>query len=337
MQIGMIGLGWMGKNMVRRLRRRGYECVVYDRDSDRVKELAEEGALGAFSLEDLVGKTAAPENIWLMLPAGEPTETTVAELSRLLPADSTIIDGGDSFYKDDIRRNEMLKAKGIHYLDVGTSGGIRGFEYGYCLMIGGDVKVAKRLELIFTALAPDPGYVPSTVGRDPTRSTAEQGFLYCGLSGAGHFVKMIHNGIEYGLMQSYAEGFDILHNANSPQVTPNGRYSLNLADIAELWRHGSAVSAYLLDFAAIAFAQDPALSGCTGFVQESGEGRWTIERALEQGVPTPALSAALYTRLRSRRLQTFTEKVLSAFRRKFSGYAELPNSERSIVETGVFK
>jgi 6-phosphogluconate dehydrogenase len=337
MQIGMIGLGRMGKNMVRRLRKRGHECVAYDRDLDRVKDLAEEGTIAAFSLEDLAAKTAAPKIVWLMLPAGEPTETTVAQLSRLLPADSTIIDGGNSFYKDDIRRNELLKAKGINYLDVGVSGGIRGFEYGYCLMIGGDEKVARRFEPIFEALAPEPGYVPSTIGRDPTASTAERGFLYCGPPGAGHFVKMIHNSIEYGLMQSYAEGFDILYNATSPQVGANLRYTLNLADIAELWRHGSVVNSYLLDLMAMALAEDPALLGYSGFVEDTGEVRWTIERAMEQSVPTPALSVALFTRFRSRQLQSFSEKALSALRKQFGGHVEPANSERSTLETGTLK
>jgi 6-phosphogluconate dehydrogenase len=337
MQIGMIGLGRMGKNMARRLMRRGHQCVVYDHDTERVRDLAEEGAIGALSLEDLAAKIAPPESAWLMLPAGEPTETTVAELSRLLPAGSTIIDGGNSFYQDDIRRNGLLKAKGIHYLDVGTSGGIRGFEYGYCLMIGGDAKIAQRFEPIFEALAPDVGDVPSTIGRDPTKSTAERGFLYCGPTGAGHFVKMIHNGIEYGLMQSYAEGFDILYNAASPHVAPNVRYPLNLADIAELWRHGSVVSSYLLDLMAIALAQDPALSGYAGFVEDSGEGRWAIARAMEENVPTPALSAALYTRFRSRLRQTFGEKALSALRKQFGGYLEPSARERRILETNSIR
>ena len=337
MKIAMIGLGRMGKNMVRRLRKHGFDSVVYDRDLDRVRSLAEEGATAAFSLEELVGKIAEPGNVWLMLPAGEPTETTISNLSRLLPSGSTIIDGGNSFYQDDIHRSEQLAAKRIHYLDVGTSGGIRGLDRGYCLMVGGDIKVAKRLEPIFAALAPDIGDVPSTLGRDPAKSTAERGYLYCGPPGAGHFVKMIHNGIEYGLMQAYAEGFDILYNANSPHVAPELRYSFNLDDIAELWRHGSVVTSYLLDLIAIALATDPALTGYVGFVQDSGEGRWAIERAMKEEVPTPAFSGALNMRIRSRHLKPFAEKVLSAMRKQFGGHLEPSTPERSILETGALK
>jgi 6-phosphogluconate dehydrogenase len=332
MQIGMIGLGRMGANMVRRLIKRGYECVVFDRKAEAVKALVKEGAVGADSFEDFIRKLAEPKTAWLMLPAGEPTETVVLGLSALLPEGSTIVDGGNSFYKDDIRRSEMLKAKGIHYLDVGTSGGVWGLERGYCLMIGGEAAPVKRLEPIFAALAPGVGDIERTPRRARPKTTAEHGYLYCGPSGAGHFVKMVHNGIEYGLMQSYAEGFDIMHNANLPELPANRRYALNLDDVAELWRRGSVVSSWLLDLTAQALAEDPALKNYTGFVHDSGEGRWTIEMALEEAVPAAVLSAALYTRFRSRQGHTFSEKMLSAMRQKFGGHLEPPAEYTPVVQ-----
>jgi 6-phosphogluconate dehydrogenase len=322
MQIGMVGLGRMGANMVRRLMKFKHECVVYDRGADSVKAMEKEGAAGAFSLEELVKKLAAPKTIWLMVPAGEATEGTVTALGKLLPSGSTIIDGGNSFYKDDVRRSAQLKAAGINYVDVGTSGGVWGVERGYCLMIGGDAATVKRLEPIFSALAPGVGDIVRTPGREALRSTAEQGFLYCGPSGAGHFVKMVHNGIEYGLMQAYAEGFDILRGATSQDLRADLRYELNLPDIAELWRRGSVVGSWLLDLTAMALAENPTLSEYTGFVHDSGEGRWTIQAALEEAVPSEVLTAALYTRFRSRQQHTFAEKMLSAMRQKFGGHVE---------------
>ncbi|MDB6122524.1 MAG: hypothetical protein JWQ71_1517 [Pedosphaera sp.] len=324
MQIGMIGLGRMGANMVRRLLKYKHECVVYNRHPDKVKALAFEGAIPAFSLEELVEKLVSPKTVWLMLPAGEPTESTIAELVKLLPGASTIIDGGNSFYKDDVRRSRMLQEKEINYLDVGTSGGVWGLENGYCLMIGGTAAEAKRLEPIFAALAPEADDLPRTPRRDASKSTAERGFLYCGPAGAGHFVKMIHNGIEYGLMQSYAEGFNILFNARSPRLPEELRYELDLAEITELWRHGSVVRSWLLDLTAAALAESPMLSNFTGFVPDSGEGRWTIQAAIEEAVPAEVIAAALFTRFRSRQPHTFAEKVLSAMRQQFGGHTEEP-------------
>ena len=259
-----------------------------------------------------------------MLPSGAPTEETVVALSKLLAAGDAIIDGGNSFYKDDVRRSALLKPSGIHYLDVGTSGGIWGLERGYCMMIGGDQSSAQRLDPIFATLAPGPGEVPKTVGREQMKSTADQGYLYCGPAGAGHFVKMIHNGIEYGLMQAYAEGFDILRGANSENLPVGLSFDLNLTDIAEVWRRGSVISSWLLDLTAIALARDNKLDAYSGFVEDSGEGRWTIAAALEEGVPAEVLSAALYTRFRSRHEHTFAEKILSAMRKGFGGHVERP-------------
>src|SRR5216684_1241879 len=322
MQIGMVGLGRMGANMVRRLMKHQHECVVYDQGADSVKAMVKEGATGTSSLADLVEKLAVPKVIWLMVPAGEATESTVNALGKLLPQGSTIIDGGNSFYKDDVRRSAQLKEAGIAYLDVGTSGGVWGVERGYCLMIGGDAAAVKRLEPIFAALAPGAGDIPRTPGRESHTGTAEQGFLHCGTSGAGHFVKMVHNGIEYGLMQAYAEGFDIFHNANSKDLPEELRYDLNVADIAEVWRRGSVISSWLLDLTAMALLEDRELSNYSGFVQDSGEGRWTIQAAIEEAVPVEVLSAALYTRFRSRQEHTFAEKILSAMRQKFGGHLE---------------
>jgi len=324
MQIGMIGLGRMGANMARRLIKGGHECVVFDRNAETVAALAKEGAIGASALEDVVKELKAPRAVWIMLPSGAPTEETVVALSKLLSAGDAIIDGGNSFYKDDVRRSTMLKPAGIHYLDVGTSGGVWGLERGYCMMIGGDQSAAQRLAPIFATLAPGPGSIPKTAGREQTKSTAEQGYLYCGGSGAGHFVKMIHNGIEYGLMQAYAEGFDIMKGANSENLPAGLSYDLNLADIAELWRRGSVISSWLLDLTAIALASDAKLDAYSGHVEDSGEGRWTIQAALEEGVSAEVLSTALYTRFRSRLEHTFAEKILSAMRKGFGGHVEPP-------------
>jgi 6-phosphogluconate dehydrogenase len=318
----MIGLGRMGANMARRLMKGGHECVVYDRNSEMVDALVKEGATGASSLEQVVEKLTTPRAVWIMLPSGVPTEETVVALSKLLTVEDAIIDGGNSFYKDDVRRSAMLKPSGIHYLDAGTSGGVWGLERGYCMMIGGDQSAAERLGPIFATLAPGPGDIPKTPGREEMKSTAELGYLYCGASGAGHFVKMIHNGIEYGLMQAYAEGFDILRGANSDNLQAGLSYDLNLADISELWRRGSVVSSWLLDLTAIALASDRKLDGYSGFVEDSGEGRWTIQAALEEGVSAEVLSVALYTRFRSRQEHTFAEKILSAMRKGFGGHVE---------------
>jgi 6-phosphogluconate dehydrogenase len=325
MQLGMVGLGRMGANMVRRVMRDGHECVVYNRSPGPVQELVGEGATGSDSLADLVSKLAAPRHVWVMVPAGSATESTVQELSGLLSAGDCIIDGGNSYYKDDVRRSEMLAAKQIHYLDVGTSGGVWGLDRGYCLMIGGPREIAERMDPIFQSLAPGRGNIEATRGRENRTSTAENGYLYCGPSGAGHFVKMVHNGIEYGLMQAYAEGFDIFRNANSEALPSNMRYDLALDDIAELWRRGSVVASWLLDLTAIALAEDPKLEGYTGYVQDSGEGRWTVIAAIEESVPADVLTASLYTRFRSRQDHTFAEKVLSAMRAGFGGHTEKPS------------
>jgi 6-phosphogluconate dehydrogenase len=313
MQLGMIGLGRMGANMVRRLLQGGHECVVFDLSADAVKELANAGATATASLDEFVQKLHLPRAAWLMVPAGPPTEQTVLALADKMDAGDIIIDGGNSYFKDDIRRASILKQKGIHYLDVGTSGGIWGRERGYCIMAGGDKEAFRHLEPLFKTLAPGRGSIPQTAGRENAPGTAEDGYLHCGPAGAGHFVKMVHNGIEYGLMQAYAEGFDIFKNAN---------YDFNLADIAELWRRGSVVGSWLLDLTAMALAEDPALSSYTGSVQDSGEGRWTIMTAIEESVPAAVLSASLYARFRSRQEHTFAEKMLSAMRNKFGGHRE---------------
>jgi 6-phosphogluconate dehydrogenase len=320
----MIGLGRMGGNMVRRLLRGGHQCVVFDRNAEAVSELVKEGAVGAASLEEVAAKLEKPRAVWLMLPAGEITETTVGTFGGLLEAGDALIDGGNSYYKDDVRRAADLAGKGIHYLDAGTSGGIWGLERGYCLMVGGPKESVERLDPIWQTLAPGIGAIASSPGRENKKSTAEQGYLHCGPSGAGHFVKMIHNGIEYGLMQAYAEGFDILKNATSEELPEAHRFSLDLADIAELWRRGSVVSSWLLDLSAMALAESPDLGGYTGFVHDSGEGRWTITAALEEAVPADVLSTSLYARFRSRQQHTFGEKMLSAMRNKFGGHVERP-------------
>jgi 6-phosphogluconate dehydrogenase len=324
MQLGMIGLGRMGGNIVRRLMRAGHSCVVYDKSADAVRGLAGEGAAPSQDLGDFVRQLEKPRAVWVMLPAGAITHGTVVELSGLLDPGDTLIDGGNSHFHDDVAHAEMLNAKGIRYLDVGTSGGVWGLERGYCMMIGGDRDAADRLDPIFAALAPGRGTIPLTPGRAGRDPRVEQGYLYCGPAGSGHFVKMIHNGIEYGMMQAMAEGFDILRNVNSPAVPANRRYQLELTDIAEVWRRGSVVSSWLLDLTAIALAEDADLTEFSGHVEDSGEGRWTLLAAIEQAVPAEVLSAALYTRFRSRQDHTFAEKILSAMRKQFGGHQEPP-------------
>jgi 6-phosphogluconate dehydrogenase len=325
MQLGMIGLGRMGANMVRRLMRGGHECVVHDLNPEGVRRLSEEGALGAASLDELVSKLSRPRAVWIMVPAGGPTEAVVGALGARLEAGDTIIDGGNSYYKDDVRRARSLAEKGIRYVDAGTSGGVYGLERGYCLMIGGERAAVTALEPIFRTLAPGLGEVPRTPGREGAPSAAEEGFLYCGPAGAGHFAKMIHNGIEYGLMQAYAEGLDILRSANGAQLPEGMRYDFPLAEIAELWRRGSVVGSWLLDLTAQALLEDPGLARYTGVVEDSGEGRWTIQAALEEAVPAEVITSALYTRFRSRKEHTYAEKVLSAMRHKFGGHLERPS------------
>ena len=323
MQIGIVGLGRMGANMGRRLMRNKHDVVVYDLKKESVAALEKEGANGAKDFADLAKKLSKPRAVWLMVPAGAPTEETIEHLRPFLESGDAIIDGGNSFYKDDVRRSTALKNEGIHYLDVGTSGGVWGIDRGYCLMIGGDEETVKRLEPIFETLAPGQGAIPPSAGREKLKSTAEKGFLYCGPSGAGHFVKMIHNGIEYGLMQAYAEGFDIMRGAASESLQEAHRYNLNVADIAELWRRGSVVGSWLLDLTAMALAEDTELSNFTGVVQDSGEGRWTVQAAIESAVSAEVLTAALFARFRSRREHTFAEKMLSAMRNKFGGHVEI--------------
>src|SRR5205085_7926376 len=306
----------------RRLMRGNHEIVVTDLSAENVKRIAGEGAVSSASLDDFVSKLQPPRIAWLMVPAGGPTEQSVQTLSQKFQKGDIIIDGGNSYYKDDVRRSQQLRDKGIHYVDVGTSGGVWGLERGYCMMIGGPKDTVQYLDPIFKTLAPGRGDIPRTPGREKLPGTAEEGYIYCGPSGAGHFVKMVHNGIEYGLMQAYAEGFDIFRNANSKEIPEEHRYDLNLADIAEVWRRGSVVSSWLLDLTSIALAENPTLSEYTGFVQDSGEGRWTTQAAIDDADPAEVLSAALYTRFRSRQQHTFAEKVLSAMRQKFGGHLE---------------
>ena len=326
MELGMIGLGRMGTNMVRRLLRAGHQCVVYDIHPEAVQALVKEGAVGATSLEDFAKKLSKPRAVWMMVPAAV-VDPTLKALVPLLERDDVVIDGGNSYYHDDIRRAAELKPKGIHYVDVGTSGGVWGSERGYCLMIGGDEAVVRRLDPIFAALAPGIEAAPRTPGREKVGGTAEHGYLHCGPSGAGHFVKMVHNGIEYGLMAAYAEGLNILHHANAgkqrrtvdAETTPLRhpeyyQYDLNLADIAEVWRRGSVIASWLLDLTATALLDSPDLAKFTGRVSDSGEGRWTIVAAIDESVPAPVLSAALYERFSSRGEADFADKVLSAMR-----------------------
>jgi 6-phosphogluconate dehydrogenase len=336
MQLGMIGLGRMGANMVRRLMGGGHECVVFDVSPEAVADLAAEGAVGAASLADLVSKLAAPRAIWLMVPAAV-VDGAIADVLPLLERGDVVIDGGNSHHADDLRRAKELAAEGIHYVDVGTSGGVRGLERGYCLMIGGEDEVVKRLDPIFSRLAPGRGGVPPTPGRESAPGTAEEGYLHCGPNGSGHFVKMVHNGIEYGLMAAYAEGFNILRHANAGKAAREAdagtaplrnpehyRYDFDLADIAEVWRRGSVVSSWLLDLTANALARSPELESFSGRVSDSGEGRWTIQAAIDQGTPADVLTAALYQRFTSRGEAEFQNKVLSAMRFEFGGHHEKP-------------
>ncbi|MBI5429349.1 MAG: decarboxylating 6-phosphogluconate dehydrogenase [Nitrosomonadales bacterium] len=334
MQIGMIGLGRMGANMVRRLQRAGHQCVVFDRSSDAVQALAKEGATPSASIPDFLDKLSAPRAVWLMLPAGV-VDASIAELAPLLGKDDILIDGGNSYYKDDIARARQLAPKSVHYVDVGVSGGVWGLERGYCLMIGGHLQAVARLQPIFASLAPGVGDAPRTEGRDGTPSTAEQGYLHCGPAGAGHFVKMVHNGIEYGLMAAYAEGFNLLRHANvggvkqsaDAETTPLREpetlsYDIDVSEVAELWRRGSVVGSWLLDLTAHALQADPHLDNFSGKVSDSGEGRWTSIAAIESGTPAPVLTAALFNRFSSRGEADYGDKLLSALRFEFGGHHE---------------
>jgi 6-phosphogluconate dehydrogenase len=335
-QLGMVGLGRMGANMVRRLLKAGHRCAVFDLFPKAVEDLAREGAVGASSFADLVKKLDKPRAIWLMVPAAV-VDKTIADLLPFLEAGDTLIDGGNSYYVDDIRRGKELTAKEIHYVDVGTSGGVWGLERGYCMMLGGEKAVIQRLDPIFATLAPGIGEIPLTPGREKRGGTAEQGYLHCGPNGAGHFVKMVHNGIEYGIMAAYAEGMGILRDANigrhqheiDAETTPlrepeHYQFDLDLADVAEVWRRGSVIASWLLDLTAEALAKDPALSKFTGRVSDSGEGRWTIKAAIDEGVPVPVLTTALYERFASRGEADFQDKLLSAMRFGFGGHLEKP-------------
>ena len=334
MQLGMVGLGRMGANMVRRLIRGGHECVVYDRAPQAVADLTKEKAVGAGSLAEFVKKLSKPRAVWLMVPAGV-VDHTIADILPLLESGDILIDGGNSYYVDDIRRAKELSPKGIHYVDVGTSGGVWGLDRGYCMMIGGEAGVVKHLDPIFATLAPGIGDIPRTPGREKLGGTAEHGYLHCGQNGAGHFVKMVHNGIEYGMMAAYAEGLGILHSANigkkqgelDAETTPlrrpeNYQYDLNLADVSEVWRRGSVIASWLLDLTASALAQDQDLGKFEGRVSDSGEGRWTIKAAIDEGVPAPVLSSALYARFASRGEADYQDKLLSAMRYGFGGHLE---------------
>ncbi|MCE9594004.1 MAG: decarboxylating 6-phosphogluconate dehydrogenase [Planctomycetes bacterium] len=324
MKIGMVGLGRMGGNMARRLIRGGHQVAGYAQSKENVDALAPHGVEGAYSLAELVKKLPSPRIVWLMVPSGEATEQSVRDVGALLSAGDVVIDGGNSFFKDDVRRGKELAKKGILYVDVGTSGGVWGIERGYCLMIGGDPRAIEMLTPIFRTLAPGRGDVAPSPGREKRRSSAEEGFLHCGPVGAGHFVKMIHNGIEYGIMQAYAEGLDVMRSASKPEVPADQRFDFDLADVTELWRRGSVVGSWLLDLTAMALAESPNLEEYSGFVQDSGEGRWTVQTAIEEAVPAEVLTAALYTRFRSRQEHTFAEKVISAMRKQFGGHVEPP-------------
>ncbi|MEH6349260.1 MULTISPECIES: phosphogluconate dehydrogenase (NAD(+)-dependent, decarboxylating) [Pseudomonas] len=324
MQLGIIGLGRMGGNIARRLMLNGHTTVVYDRNAAFVENLRQDGATGVADLPALVAGLEKPRAVWVMLPAGAPTEDTINVLSELLEPGDVIIDGGNTYYKDDIRRAQALSEKGLSYIDVGTSGGVWGLERGYCMMIGGDAEVVKRLDPLFDSLAPGMGDIPRTRDRKSDDDRAERGYIHAGPAGSGHFVKMIHNGIEYGMMQAFAEGFDILKTKSSESLPAEQRFDLNLADIAEVWRRGSVVSSWLLDLTADALASDPKLDGFSGEVADSGEGRWTIEAAIEQAVPVPVLSSSLFARFRSRQQSTYGDKMLSAMRFGFGGHVETP-------------
>jgi 6-phosphogluconate dehydrogenase len=337
MQLGMVGLGRMGANMVRRLVARGHECVVYDHSPQAVAELAKvKGVTGASSPEDFVSKLAPPRPIWLMIPAGY-VDSALAQYVPLVQSGDILIDGGNSYYIDDLRRSKEVATKGIHYVDVGTSGGVWGLERGYCMMIGGEEAIVRHLDPIFQAIAPGMGDVPRTEGFDKIGGTAEQGYLHCGQSGAGHFVKMVHNGIEYGLMAAYAEGLGVLKGANigkhtaeiDAETTPlrdpeHYQYDFNLPAVAEVWRRGSVIASWLLDLTASALAEDPVLSKFDGRVSDSGEGRWTVKASIDEGIPTPVLTTALYERFSSRGLAGFSDKLLSAMRYEFGGHLEKP-------------
>jgi 6-phosphogluconate dehydrogenase len=344
MQIGMIGLGRMGANMVRRLIRKGHSCVVFNRSPQPVQELVKEKAIGATSLADLVKKLAKPRAVWLMVPAAV-VDDTIAELSPHLEAGDILIDGGNSYYVDDLRRAEQLASQKIHYVDVGTSGGVWGLERGYCMMIGGETEVIQRLNPIFAALAPGIGDIPRTPGREKLDGSAEQGYLHCGPNGAGHFVKMVHNGIEYGVMAAYAEGLSILRKANvgkqassaaDAETTPlrdpeHYQYDINLRDVAEVWRRGSVIASWLLDLTATALVQDSTLSKFAGRVSDSGEGRWTIKAAIDEAVPAPVLTTALYERFSSRGEADFADKILSAMRYEFGGHLEKSDGKSKVA------
>jgi 6-phosphogluconate dehydrogenase len=337
MQLGMIGLGRMGANMVRRLLRGGHQCVVYDRDAETRQKLAKEGATAAESIADLIDKLKPPRAVWLMIPAAAVDSSITKDISPRLKTDDILIDGGNSYYIDDIRRSQDLALKGIRYVDVGTSGGVWGLERGYCMMIGGPDAAVKYLDPIFKTLAPGIGSIDHTPGREKLKGTAEEGYLHCGPSGAGHFVKMVHNGIEYGLMAAYAEGLNILQHADvgkrgraaDAETTPlrnpeHYQYDFNLADIAEVWRRGSVIASWLLDLTASALARDPRLTKFSGNVSDSGEGRWTLAAAIDEGAPAPVLSTALYQRFSSRGEDEFANRILSAMRFEFGGHEERP-------------
>ena len=344
MQLGMIGLGRMGANMVRRLSKDGHDCVVFDRSPKAVNELVQEKAVGAASLAELVKKLQTPRVIWLMVPAAV-VDKTIADLQPHLEAGDILIDGGNSYYVDDIRRAKELAGRKLHYVDVGTSGGVWGLERGYCMMIGGETEVVKRLDPIFAALAPGMGDVPRTPGRENITGTAEQGYLHCGPNGAGHFVKMVHNGIEYGIMSAYSEGLGILRAANvgkqgasavDAETTPlrdpeHYQYDLNLRDVAEVWRRGSVIASWLLDLTASALLEDPRLSKFAGRVSDSGEGRWTIKAAIDEAVPAPVLTSALYERFSSRGEADFADKILSAMRYQFGGHLEKADDKSKVA------
>jgi len=322
MQLGMIGLGKMGANMVKRLMSGGHQCVGFDVNSDSVENLIKEGAQGASTLEEFVAMLHVPRIVWCMVPAGELTEKTVMALKDLLDPGDIIIDGGNSFYKDAVRRAKNLEEKGIQYVDVGTSGGVWGVSRGYCLMVGGTKQTVQWLDPIFKTLAPGKGNIAETPGRGSRIGTADQGYLHCGPVGSGHFVKMIHNGIEYGMMKAFAEGFDIMRNADSTNLPEEHRYNLDLTEIAEVWRRGSVIESWLLDLTAISLVEDPDLSSYSGYVEDSGEGRWTVMAAIEEAVPAHVLTAALYSRFRSRKQNTFSDKIISAMRKQFGGHVE---------------
>ena len=324
MQLAVIGLGRMGANISRRLMRNGHRIVAFDRDHENVSSVVEDGASGAGSLEEVVAKLDPPRIFWVMLPAGEPTEETVATLRAIAQRGDVIIDGGNSFFKDDVRRYRECAERGLHYVDVGTSGGVWGLERGYCLMIGGDKQVVDALDPIFDTLAPGYGTISRTPGRDEGDDRAERGYIHAGSAGAGHFVKMVHNGIEYGLMQAYAEGFDILRGRASDKLPEDQRFEINLTDVAEVWRRGSVISSWLLDLCALELAGDHDLEQFSGRVADSGEGRWTVDAAMEQAVPVNVLTAALFARYRSRAEDSFADKLLSAMRFGFGGHVEVP-------------